>query len=149
MSLNPFEKVLEFIDSYTLDSQLYWRVKQLYTDKEFEIQWTGSKMWRFKLVEHTFWVQCGSDHIIQQLTENKVDLLNFELQVRNTALEQVVGAESIVKAGRELFGDETVEQHIEAWDNFREELVSALNKIMEEKETEKKKSKLTVVKNDD
>lgn len=149
MVAQSFNDVLEFIDSHTLDRTLYWQVKQLYSDAYYEVQWMSSKMWRFKDKKEESWTSCSTEDIVESLSQHKVDLSSFEMQVGNTALEQIVGAEFVVKAGRELFGDEAINKHLKAWDNFRIDLVSAINQIMSEQQQKKRKANFKVIKNDD
>ena len=132
------DKLIKFIDRNTFDDQLYWVVPQLYSGKEFEIQWRKSQdlPWRFRIKGTLFWKLSKSKDLIPALNQEKIDLLIFETYVRNSIMQQVVFANKLVDEGKQLFGEKKVSQAMEENDRFLDELKNAILELTNKKESD-------------
>jgi hypothetical protein len=142
-------KILDFIDGHTLDPQLYWQIPLLYDSaKRYEVQWCGPRFWRFKPAEHVFWYECTTQELVTELNRHQLDLVTFHTYLANSAMEQIVAAQFIIKAGRDVFGDELIDRHVEAYQKFQDQLLDTVEEVLKIKKKEEK-AKLKVLKDDE
>lgn len=138
--------LIKFADQHTLDDQLYMHIPQLYADQPFEVQWYGQNQWRLRELKAPSWIECNSADIVKQLTDHQLSLAAFELQLSNKLFAQVAGAQWIVDAGRELFGDAVIDDQIASYNKFKKDLISSINQILDLPKKEEKPTQLTIVK---
>lgn len=128
------DEILKFVDQFTLDDQLYWRIPQLYTNKEFEVQWVKDEKpnWRFRMVDGLFWKKATSKDIIAALNEDKLDLVQFEQNVRSGILHQVIFADMLLNKATDLLGKETIERALEDNKKFIQSIIAAISELTKE-----------------
>lgn len=144
------EKILNFIDDYTMESQLYYRVTSLYDQKVFELQWfreknsgvrKAAKPWRVRPLGDDSWAELATAELVNVLNEFQIDLLSFEQMVSTSVLQQIVYADMVTKKAEALFGRPAIDEAIDANQKFMEELAETLKSLVkavpEKKEAQK------------
>jgi len=123
------ETLLKFVDQYLFDDHLYWRLPQLYSGKEYEVQWVKgeSPPWRYRAVDGLFWKKVAASEILQALAEDKLDLETFEKELRAAILQQAVFADMVLKKATEMMGAEVIRDAIKDNGEFMDSLVSMIN----------------------
>ena len=129
------EELLQFVDDFTFETQLYFRVGSLYEGPTFELQWQSSeqKPWRMKEVGAPEWRSFKTNEFLQALNQDKVNLMDFEIKLRSNLLQQVAYAESYIRRAEKLFGRETIQEAIITNKEFLRELEKAVHSLLGEK----------------
>ena len=127
------EKLLKFVDDYVFETQLYFRMKSLYREQEYELQWLNkaTRHWRIRKVGNADWQTYTSKELVGALNKEKIDISEFELALRATVLEQVAYAETFLQRAKGLFGEETIAAAIEANKEFLKSLESTLQSLLD------------------
>ena len=148
------QKLINFIDFHCFDNQLYWRIPQLYTKDEFEVQWLKDKKpnWRYRKVGAEEWMTCSSDELISRLNDQKLNMIQVDNCLRTAVTQQVTFADKVLKEGTDILGKEAVKKAIEDNDRFMDEIAEAISTLINKKDTREERVKkvgLSLVKNED
>ncbi|MBQ48240.1 MAG: hypothetical protein CMP10_12480 [Zetaproteobacteria bacterium] len=129
------KKQIDFINNYSIDDQLYWRVNQLYTDKEYEIQWRRDEAapWRYRAVKDETWQEATNQQIITDLSKLNIDLVHFEAGIRGCILQQVIFADMICKKAKSLLGSEAIEKAFADNQAFMNEIINTISDLTKSK----------------
>ena len=132
------DKLLEFLSHNVIEEKMYWRVAQLYTERQYEIQWSrdGEHPWKLRPVNEGDWQTCKPEDLTRLLNQERLDLVSFEEQVRSSLLQQIVFAQTVVQSGREFFGEGIIDAAIKNNETFVNELKNAIFAVLD-KEKEK------------
>lgn len=123
------QKMLKFLDYAGIDPQLYWRVAS--SGQEYEIQWHKDRplAWRFRRVGDLFWQLCRTEDLETTLLRHEIDLVEFQRKLRHTILQQLAFADRIISEGKQIFGQDAVEQAISENHRFLRQLEDVILQV--------------------
>ena len=140
------QKYLEFIDSYSFDPKMYFRIGKILSDEKYEIQWEGQKQWTYRKVGEADWNKTTTALVLGELEKLDVDLFEFEQAISQRAINQVIFAKHVLAEGEKVFGEEVIKEALRQHDEFFKQFLDIIERIFDNKSTEEKKPKLTIVK---
>lgn len=126
------QRWLNFIEQYSVDDELYWQLNQGGTNVSFEIQWrrAQSMSWRIKPLHALFWTQCDRDGLLLALQREKLNLTEFEENLRRTVVQQAVFGHAIFNAAKELVDEATLKEALVDHNEFMEQLRSSVDVML-------------------
>lgn len=144
------QKLIDFLDFSSIDPQMYWRVSTLDELKEFEIMWRRETAfhWRYRVVGNVFWTLSDSSKILSDLQAESIDLISFDICVKNSLKHQVCFAAGIVSDAKILLGEEVIDDAIAEHEEFCANFIEVIHGLSPEAQVSKKqKNGLSIVKN--
>ena len=153
MNLLTIEQVLEFINNYFADDRLNVEIPTLYSKEIYEAFWTRD-------IEEPRWLvgvkgsgnleQVDTQDLIDFLNKNKLDLVEFQINLLDRILINVGSIAIIVKKARKLLGDSLVDQAIDKIEEFYQTIDMTIEEIMDPNDRESpQKTKLKLIKTQD
>lgn len=130
--VGPMQSVLDFIDRYAIDPQIYIVAPHADGKQRFELYWERDKSptrWRFRLIGNGEWIRLSTPMLATVLRQKGADMERLEFQLRSIALTQVVFAETLTEEARRLFGSRCVDQAVEDHHVFLEQIQSAVGRF--------------------
>lgn len=126
------ERWLNFIEQYSVDDELYWQLNQAGTNVSFEIQWRRSQAlsWRIKPLHALFWTQCDRDGLLLALQRERLNLSEFEENLRRTVVQQAVFGHAIYNAAKELVDEATLKEALSDHDEFMAQLRTSVDALL-------------------
>ena len=134
----PMEKLLNFIDDYVFEPQLYFRVPSLYTNGMYEIQWINAAKlkWRLRPVGTKDWLEVDTNEIISQLNTHQLNLIDFEQKLRASVLQQVAFVNTFMTKAEAIFGKDAIDGAIKSNADFLKEIENTVKALIQEKSSE-------------
>lgn len=126
------KELLKFVDDYVFETQLYFRVWSLYNKEEYEVQWLhgASKHWRLKTVSAKDWSEVETDQLINFMNAAKLNLSDFEAMLSTKVLQQAAYAETFLRRAKKLFGQEVIDEAVQANKDFIQELQGTILQLL-------------------
>lgn len=139
------EKV-KFIEDFSLDRRLYWKISDLYGRCEWEIIWHKNNLatpWQAKKAGAKNWLPINGKKLVEELTRRTIDIAEFERQLTGNILTQVVFYNNAINEAKKMLGDSKIESAISQHESFAKELLTAIRELTENNNSDKSKVKNT------
>ncbi len=115
------QDILEFIESFCFDEQLYWRLPDVYERNQFELHWRRadrSKPWRLRALGSNNWHYMDRTQLLDTLAAEHVDMAALEKSLASAVLTQAVYANFVIEGAHKIFGESRVQKAIQETQTF-------------------------------
>jgi hypothetical protein len=120
------QNLLEFVEHYTLDPHLYYRIDG------YEIMWQrqGSQTWwKFSRENSNLWTHAAHADVVGALRAAGIDVAAFEQRVTESILAQAVYADIVMSKAEEVLGPQAVQAAIIDSVAFSKQLAELVNNL--------------------
>jgi hypothetical protein len=131
---------IKFLEDFSLDRRLYWRISDIYGRYEWEIIWHKNNLatpWQAKKVGSKNWLPMNAKRLTEELKKRSVDIEEFERQLTGNLLTHVVFCNSAITEAKKLLGEDKVEAAISQHESFAQELLNVIRELGDKEEVEK------------
>lgn len=108
-------ELIEFIDAFGMDDELYWQLSSEPQGQTLECHWVRkdrSKPWRLRSLGSNNWHHFTTREVAIALTAEGIQLKEAQSQFGNTILSQAIFADHLLKSACQVLGAPEVEQAI-------------------------------------
>lgn len=129
------EDKIKFMEEFSMDRRLYWRIPDIYGRYDWEIIWhkkNAATPWQAKKVGVKNWLPMNHLTIPSELSKRNIDVEEFERQLTGNLLSQVVFCNTTINEAKSLLGDASVDLAISQHESFANELIQAIKRLEEQ-----------------
>ena len=122
---------IKFMEDFSLDRRLYWRISDVYSRYDWEIIWHKNNLatpWQIKKAGSKNWIPMNGKKIEAELQKRHVDIEEFDRQLTGNLLTHVVFCNSAITEAKKLLGEDKVEEAICQHESFAEELLKVIER---------------------
>lgn len=135
------EKIIQFIESFSTSKKHYFRCSLTYhPETQVEIAHFGKRLtdkWALKQPQDEDWSYYSAQDFIDAANNAGVNLYDLELNLNNTARTMAVYANMVLKEAQVVLGKEAVDEAIEEYRKFGEQLLATVQKLVGQTEKPK------------
>lgn len=145
-------ELLEFIETLSIDEQLYWQIATNSDENQIEVMWKKNNLkcpWRIRCKGSKNWTELHKDQLVGELDNWDADIGQLEKSIGVSVMTQAVFADQIVQGACQLFGSEAVQAGIQDARLFLDSIAETIKEQTKQIEKHKRLAKLELVSNSD
>lgn len=123
---------IKFLDDFSLDRRLYWRVGDIYQRYQWEIVFdkgTPDMLWKIRRHGSEDWHALEATNIFVELSARQVDVSDFERQLSGNIMTQAVFSSSLLEEAKKILGESVIEEAISNHNEFAEKLLEMIRDL--------------------
>ncbi len=123
---------IKFLDDFSLDRRLYWRVGDIYQRYQWEIVFdkgTPDMLWKIRRHGSEDWYALDVKNIFVELSARQVDVSDFERQLSGNIMTQAVFSSSLLEEAKKILGESVIEEAIFNHNAFAEKLLEMIRDL--------------------
>ena len=120
---------IKFLDDFSLDRKLYWRVADIYNRYQWEIQYerlSTENPWKVRRHGADVWHPIDGKHMATELSARQIDTEDFEKQLSSNIMTQAVFSSNLIDEAKKIFGAQSIEDAILSHNEFAEKLLEMI-----------------------
>ncbi len=123
---------IKFLDDFSLDRRLYWRVGDIYQRYQWEIVFdkgTPGMLWKIRRHGSEDWHALDVKNVFVELSARQVDVSDFERQLAGNIMTQAVFSSSLLEEAKKILGPSVIEEAISNHNEFAEKLLEMIRDL--------------------
>jgi len=123
---------IKFLDDFSLDRKLYWRVGDLYQRYQWEIVFdkgTPDVIWKIRRHGSDDWHALDVKNMFAELSARQVDVLEFDRQLSGNIMTQAVFSSSLLEEAKKILGETVILDAISNHNEFAEKLLEMIRDL--------------------
>lgn len=131
------EKLMAFIEDYSLERKFYTRIDDIYRSQKWEIYYkhnsensSNPHTWNVKKIEDKNWLTLNKGEMIRFIYKNNIDIINFEMELQTSIKNLIVFTHLLQKQAKKLLGKDIVEKTNSEYEDFAKNLINSIKKFL-------------------
>jgi hypothetical protein len=123
---------IKFLDDFSLDRKLYWRVADIYNRYQWEIQYERLSLespWMIRRHGSDVWHPIDGKKIAVELSARQIDADDFDRQLSSNIMTQAVFCSNLIDEAKKIFGAKSIEDAISNHNEFAEKLLEMIQDL--------------------
>lgn len=130
---------IKFLDDFSLDRKLYWRVSDIYQRYQWEIVFdkgTPEALWKIRRHGADDWHPMNVKNLYVELSARQVDVAEFDRQLSGNIMTQAVFSSSLLEEAKKILGDKVIAEAISNHNDFAEKLLEMIRDLTRDSKSE-------------
>jgi len=126
------ESKIKFLDDFSIDRKLYWRVSDVYGRFDWEITYArenSESSWKLRRSGGDLWFPVDPKNILCELSIRQIDVADFDKQLSSNIMTQAVFSSNLFEEAKKLLGADTINEAINQHNQFAEELLKMIKDL--------------------
>ena len=128
------EKLIDFIEKYSIDKTFYCRVNDIYSKHEWEISWDKSESkglaWSLKKADEDDRNLCSKAELIDLISFYNIDMVQFEAELQAKIKNMIVFVHLMQREAKKILGDDIIDVSLAEYDDFAKSLMDTIKKLL-------------------